>query len=224
MDLLAVLGNLLKLVNEYGLALVALGVLSMIMHRVASYSFNVVQRVVDRSIYSAPVDEARLMADIVRIDRQISQLLADITQHTSTDVALILQFHNGTFYLSGAPSIKLSLTHSSRALRPEITNSLTSMPMALFNETINYLVNNSHLKIQLADERPYDFILRGMMKELEISGIMIIPIRNSEMNLVGLLVVACKACGLDQPVSIFLNFLPALGNALAEYGKLARKG
>jgi hypothetical protein len=224
MDFLAVLGNLLKLVNEYGLALVALGVLSMIMHRVASYSFNVVQRVVDRSIYSAPVDEARLMADIVRIDRQISQLLADITQHTSTDVALILQFHNGTFYLSGAPSIKLSLTHSSRALRPEITNSLTSMPMALFNETINYLVNNSHLKIQLADERPYDFILRGMMKELEISGIMIIPIRNSEMNLVGLLVVACKSCGLDQPVSIFLNFLPALGNALAEYGKLARKG
>lgn len=146
--------QILKLIDSYGVALVILaGTIYGLYKFLRPVSTELRAR-----IFKIPRDVRPLIRDRLRdqvnTDASIIQVLSEAFFKYSTDWALIWQFHNSVFSLSGFPFLKISATHEFTR-RASIASMYQNLPLSLFPDSSALLLRNKIFSI--GDDTP-DFI------------------------------------------------------------------
>jgi len=154
---LTYLESILKLVENYGLALVLLILVSMMIYKVLNKLFDTLYprflNLIDKSMGVSTGDKKRLAtADIMRRDIIINRLLEDLKDATKADRAYLYKYHNGGKSIDGLDYIRCSNTNE--VVKPGIKPSINisqGLPVGIFCSWNRHFLNHTMLNYNEGD-------------------------------------------------------------------------
>jgi hypothetical protein len=174
-------GQLLDLIENHGLALVGLIILIMWLKPKAEQVWNKAWGIKDRE---EPVQT------LLRADLEVTALLQEALVALSAHWATIWQFHNGTVSLAGVPFLKLSATH-------EVTDSKHGAVAYLFQNLSTSLFSDNTMRmyrenvvVMDADDVGVNSAIRNAMKTYNFGRSYMAGINDSRGRLVGAITIS----------------------------------